>query len=72
MEFLLDANIPPSLADDLIGHNVEHVISLPFGTLQVTAKSTTTAVEIIAFLSQKTQTSVIHLFYSKSHQSSFW
>jgi len=32
MEFLLDANIPPSLADDLIGHNVEHVISLPFGT----------------------------------------
>ncbi|MGY6741592.1 MAG: DUF5615 family PIN-like protein [Cecembia sp.] len=32
MEFLLDANIPPSLADDLIGHKVDHVISFPLGT----------------------------------------
>ncbi|WP_194774402.1 DUF5615 family PIN-like protein [Pararhodonellum marinum] len=32
MKFLLDANIPPSLADDLIGHWVEHVTSFPLGT----------------------------------------
>lgn len=32
MEFLLDANLPPSLADDLIGHQVVHVISFPLGT----------------------------------------
>ncbi|MFC3417443.1 DUF5615 family PIN-like protein [Algoriphagus hitonicola] len=32
MKFLLDANLPPSLADDLIGHNVNHVLSFPKGT----------------------------------------
>jgi predicted nuclease of predicted toxin-antitoxin system len=32
MIFLLDANIPPSLADELSGHEVIHVSSFPHGT----------------------------------------
>ncbi len=32
MIFLLDANIPPSLAEDISGHEVIHVSSFPKGT----------------------------------------
>lgn len=32
MIFLLDANIPPSLSEDIIGHEVIHVSSFPEGT----------------------------------------
>lgn len=31
MIFLLDANIPPSLKDDISGHEVIHVLSFPDG-----------------------------------------
>ncbi|WP_188440407.1 DUF5615 family PIN-like protein [Belliella aquatica] len=32
MIFLLDANIPPSLAEDISGHEVIHVSTFPKGT----------------------------------------
>ncbi len=32
MIFLLDANIPPSLAEEINGHEAKHVITFPNGT----------------------------------------
>jgi predicted nuclease of predicted toxin-antitoxin system len=32
MIFLLDANIPPSLAEDINGHEVIHIKTFPYGT----------------------------------------